>query len=90
MSLNTLQQRLKSTIPTPVASAGYALDRSEVKQVIYNGTTLPYFLMTQKASPKSYRAFLKQNAIGRVFTGLESGRVVTIENPSTFTRHPDY
>ncbi|NJR40563.1 MAG: hypothetical protein HC781_19180 [Leptolyngbyaceae cyanobacterium CSU_1_4] len=48
MALDALQQRLKSSIPTPVASYGYAVDRPEVSQVVYNGTTLTYFLMNQK------------------------------------------
>lgn len=90
MALSDLQSRIQSEIPSPVARSGYALERQEVQIVTYNGTCLTYFLKQNKGDPRQYRQFLRLNQIGRVFTDLESGNIVSINKMDTFAQHPDY
>lgn len=94
MSLTELSNR--SSIPTPTAQYSRSIRQQNVMMTTYDGRNLPIFLHDRGASPDSYRKFLIQNRIGRVFNikgqgGLERGtRVVVATTVNSFLKHPEF
>ncbi len=63
---------------TPITQYGVSIAQPQAQNTIpYDGTLLPYFLMSNGGDPKNYRQLLKDNKIGSVFD-LEPGEILNV------------